>query len=150
MHYSSSLTSTVTSCSHATYPCSPPPPLSPFHQFRSLSAELSHLLLPISPHSQRTQRSQKARQLPPTWVCGGPTSTVWAPTTTVRLPSIPLNEQVAPPRERIWEMLSGLSKIMIVSNFRVEEKDRGNNRVFSRGKTEMGPFLPRLIQRKEN
>jgi hypothetical protein len=34
---------------------------------------------------------------------------VWAPTTVVSLPSIPKNEQVAPPSEEISEMLKGFA-----------------------------------------
>ena len=64
---------------------------------------------PMSVHSYH-----KARQEPETCVCGGPTSTVFAPTTVVSLPSIPNNVQLAPPAELIWEMLNTLAAIVPV------------------------------------
>ena len=51
----------------------------------------------------------KAKQEPETCGCGGPTSTVFAPTTVVTLPSEPYNVQVAPPARLMWETLKGLA-----------------------------------------
>lgn len=66
------------------------------------------------PHPVSVHSHHKARQEPETCVCGGPTSTVFAPTTVVLLPLIPNNVQLAPPAELIWEMLNTLAAIVQV------------------------------------
>lgn len=64
-------------------------------------------LLPLTPITH------KARQEPETCVCGGPTSTVSAPTTVVLLPFTPNKVQLAPPAELMWETLSGLAAMVV-------------------------------------
>lgn len=86
------------------------------HPNRSLPAlfQHSHTLSPFQPPPPPDSRAnllpaQIAKQVPEVCVCGGPTSTVWAPTTVVVLPSTPNKVQVAPPSERMWETLRGSS-----------------------------------------
>ena len=96
----------------------PPPPM-PFHfdplplpsrpNFSISPSHSNFIPDPMSVHCYH-----KARQEPETCVCGGPTSTVFAPTTVVSLPSIPNNVQLAPPAELIWEMLNTLAAIVPV------------------------------------
>ena len=92
------------------------PPFFPLARF----VHLPNFLLPSSfePLPHRSASNQRARQEPETCVCGGPTSTVSAPTTVVTLPSMPIIVQVAPPCDSMWETLNGLPAMAYVRHAR--------------------------------
>lgn len=89
---------------------------SPYTTYFIKTPSISLVLLNFLFQNSFFRSLYKARQVPEICVCGGPTSTVCAPTTVVTLPSIPKKVQTAPPRELILETLRRLAvdKIRII------------------------------------